>query len=50
MEGQFIEMPSDWENIPYNKASLYLGSFNVYFTVIGYKNIVHCTDDFVMII
>ena len=30
VERQYIEMPSDWENIPYIKASLHPGSFNVY--------------------
>lgn len=50
MERQYIEGPSDWENISYNKASLYAGSFNVYFTITGDKNAVHSTDDFVIII
>lgn len=43
-------MPSDWENIPFNKASLYPGSFNVYFTISGDKNVVHSTGDFVIVI
>jgi len=50
VERQYIEMPSDWENIPYNKASIYQGSFNVYFTITGDKYVVHYSDDFVIII
>ena len=51
VERQHIEVPSDCqENIPYNKASLYPGSFNVHFTITGNKNVVHSTSNLVIII
>ena len=54
VEHQCNKGPSDWENnyryVPYYKASLYPGSLNVYFTITGDKDVIHSTDNFVIII